>query len=266
MRIPIFQVDAFANGLFAGNPAAICVLDEEISAKLMQSIAMENNLSETAFIWPLDEDSAHWHIRWFTPTCEVDLCGHATLASAHVLFSHLGVAGSRVLFESKVHGVLTVDRSDQWLTLDFPADSLESVEVPEGLREALGVPILEIHKGRDDYLVLLEGEQSVRELNPDLGFLKGLSVRGLMVTAPGETVDFVSRFFGPGSGIDEDPVTGSAHTTLTPYWSQKLAKTSLTARQLSARGGDLRCALNGGRVLISGQAVTYLKGQIGRLD
>ncbi|MGB1061879.1 MAG: PhzF family phenazine biosynthesis protein [Ketobacter sp.] len=266
MRIPIFQVDAFANDLFAGNPAAICVLDEAISAELMQSIAMENNLSETAYIWPLDEDAAHWHIRWFTPSCEVDLCGHATLASAHVLFSHLGVSGQRVRFESTVHGVLTVDREGPWLTLNFPTDSPIAVEKPAGLSEALGAEVCEVRKGRDDYLVLLANEDSVRVLNPDLGYIKGLPARGLMVTAPGESVDFVSRFFGPGSGIDEDPVTGSAHTTLTAYWSEKLRKTTFTARQLSARGGDLRCELRGDRVLISGQAVTYLKGQIGRLD
>lgn len=267
MRVPIYQVDAFSSALFGGNPAAVCVLDEPLDGGLMQSIAMENNLSETAYIWPQGGDDELWHIRWYTPTCEIDLCGHATLASAHVLFHHMGIDAKVVRFQSRRYGVLTVTTDGDWMTLDFPADDPQPVAGLDGLEAALGASVVELRKGRNDYLALLESESVLRGLDPDMAGLAAVECRAVMVTAAGDGggVDFVSRFFAPRMGIPEDPVTGAAHTTLTPFWVARLGASTLLAHQLSARGGELKVELLADRVLISGQAVTYLTGQIGRL-
>ena len=258
MELRLFQVDAFADRLFAGNPAAVCPLDSWLPDRTMQQIAMENNLAETAFYVREPEGL---RIRWFTPAVEVDLCGHATLATAFVVFTHDRHPDDTVAFNSR-SGVLKVRREGEFLVLDFPADTLVPIEMPDGLVDALGRPPVGVLKGRSDLLVLYEREAEVTALTPDFKRLAGVPARGIIVTAPGDHVDFVSRFFGPQVGIDEDPVTGSAHTTLTPYWSARLGKAELSARQLSRRGGSLRCRLAGGRVEIAGRAVPYLKGTI----
>ena len=257
--IPIYQIDAFATTQFKGNPAAVCPLDSWLPASTMQAIAAENNLSETAFFVPGGE--ADFELRWFTPAIEVDLCGHATLAAAHCLFAHRGFYNNSVTFSSK-SGLLTVSREDGEYMLDFPADNIESVVAPRVLKEGLGVNPLEVLMGRDDFLVVLGAEQDIVNLNPDFRLLREVRSRGVIVTAPGETTDFVSRCFYPNAGVDEDPVTGSAHTTMTPYWAERLSKQELTARQLSERGGDLRCTMLGERVALTGTAVTYLEGKI----
>lgn len=258
-EIPIYQVDAFTSGPFTGNPAAVCVLTDPVTAETMQKIAMENNLSETAFITRGNDE---WLIRWFTPKTEVDLCGHATLASAYVIFNFLEPQSNAVIFRSRVMGHLTVRRRGDLLELDFPADSLSQCELPPSLGESLGNHPAECHMGRSDYLLLYGSEDDILALRPDFRMLAGTGARGVIVTAPGKDVDFVSRFFGPGVGIDEDPVTGSAHTTLTPFWSERLQKNQLTARQLSPRGGYLECSLKGDRILIAGSATLYLTGEI----
>jgi PhzF family phenazine biosynthesis protein len=258
MTLPLYQVDAFSSHIFRGNPAAVCPLDSWPDDATMQSVAAENNLAETAFFIPTSEG---YHIRWFTPKTEVDLCGHATLASAHVLFEHLAYSEETILFHSR-SGALRVTRESGMLAMDFPADPPEPVTPLPNLEAALGVKARACFKGRDDLMVLLDDEKEILHLNPDLRRLATLPCRGVIATAPGENVDFVSRFFAPQSGIDEDPVTGSAHTTLTPYWADLLNKPVLTARQLSARGGELICELNGERVIIRGDAVTYLVGEI----
>ncbi|GAB3173864.1 PhzF family phenazine biosynthesis protein [Telluribacter humicola] len=259
MKLSLYQLDAFTDQLYAGNPAAVVPLEQWLPDELMQQIAAENNLAETAFFVPTENG---FHIRWFTPTTEVELCGHATLATAHVIFEVQGYEGKDIIFESQ-SGPLRVLRNDGWLTLDFPVDQFQVAVSPPALSESISSTApLEVYKGKSDYLVVLDNETEVRELRPDIIILSTIPARGIIVTAPGDEVDFVSRFFAPQSGIDEDPVTGSAHTTLVPYWAKRLEKTHLEARQVSKRGGYLRCELNGDRVCISGQVRLYLKGEI----
>jgi len=258
-KISIFQVDAFTGRLFEGNPAAVCPLDQWLPAALMQDIAAENNLAETAFIVPAGKE---YEIRWFTPAVEVDLCGHATLASAYVLFEYLGYPGQEIIFHSARSGMLKVSRRGDLLLMDFPSDILERVSLEDEIQAAIGLRPLETWKGRSDLIALLEGESAVKQLSPDFTRVNQLDCRGLIVTAAGDTADFVSRFFGPRVGINEDPVTGSAHTSLTPLWSARLGKKELTARQLSKRGGSLRCTYLGARCLIGGEAKLYLTGEI----
>ena len=258
MKLPIYQADAFASGLFKGNPAAVVPLQEWLSDELMQQIAMENNLSETAFFIP---EGDHFHIRWFTPRAEVRLCGHATLATAHVLFNELNFQGDLLEFES-LSGILTVKKVGEKLQLDFPADFAQEVEPINTFTEAFGAKPLQTFKGRTDYMLLFDSEETIQNLRPNIQLLLSTNARGVIATAKGNEVDFVSRFFAPAVGVNEDPVTGSAHTTLIPFWANKLGKTELTALQLSARGGQLWCTLSGDRVFIAGKAVTYLRGEI----
>ena len=262
MQLNLFQVDAFAEQVFAGNPAAVCPLEAWLPEALMQSIAAENNLSETAFFVPEGEEGGNYGLRWFTPQKEIDLCGHATLASAHVLFEHLGFAGQRLDFSTR-SGVLTVSRADNVLALDFPAKTVEPCAAPAALIEGLGAVPCEVHGGRD-YLAVFASEEAVRALTPDPRRLAELDRHGVIVTAPGGDgeVDFVSRFFAPKFGVDEDPVTGSAHCSLTPFWAARLGKATLEARQVSQRGGRLQCALSGERVILRGRAVTYMTATI----
>ncbi len=259
MKLPLYQIDAFASKVFTGNPAAVVPLGEWLPEETMQAIAMENQLSETAFIIPAEEKVA---LRWFTPAIEVDLCGHATLASAHVLFSELGWDSDSVVFSSR-SGDLTVLNLGAQLEMDFPSDELSSAE-PEkaSVAAALGCDVLELWRGRDDYMAMVAGEGVVRGVKPDFREVAALPARGALVTAPGEQADFVSRCFFPVAGIDEDPVTGSAHTTMATYWSKKLGRSSLTAQQLSARGGEVICEAQGDRVKLRGEALTYLRGEI----
>ena len=258
MKHPIFQADAFASSLFKGNPAAVVPLTEWLPDMTMQQIASENNLSETAFYIPEDD---HFYIRWFTPKAEVDLCGHATLATAHVLFNELNFEGNILLFNSK-SGILTVRKMGDKLQLDFPADFVQPIEMNPAFTDALGIEATAVFKGRTDYLLLFESEEMISRIKPNFHLLKQTDARGIMVTAAGKEVDFVSRFFAPQVGVDEDPVTGSAHTSLVPFWAERLHKTELTALQLSERGGQLWCTLAGDRVLIAGEAITYLRGEI----
>jgi PhzF family phenazine biosynthesis protein len=255
----IYQVDAFSERLFQGNPAAVCILDEWLPENTMQDIALENNLSETAFVIRQGEA---FDIRWFTPSVEVDLCGHATLATAHVLFNHYDYPGDRIRFNTLKRGSISVARAGEYLELDFPADRVKESKAPESVIAALGIEPEEVYRGLNDYLLVYPAQKDIEQMRPDFGMLRDADVRGLIVSAPGEQTDFVSRFFAPGSGIDEDPVTGSAHTTLAPYWGRRLSKKVLTASQLSARGGSLLCLLDGDRVRIRGKAVTYLEGFI----
>jgi PhzF family phenazine biosynthesis protein len=256
MKIPYFEVDAFASKPFHGNPAGVCPLKSWLDDDAMQNIAAENNLSETAFFVPCGD---HYELRWFTPAVEIDLCGHATLASAFILFSETGFRGDTVLFLSK-SGPLKVIRKDDLLTLDFPARSPAPCAAPEALIRGLGKRPVEILKARD-YFAVFTAEEEVRSLKLDFGLLGTLDAK-VIVTAPGTDCDFVSRFFAPTDGVPEDPVTGSAHCTLIPYWSERLGKRKLFARQVSKRGGELFCELAGERVLIGGKAVLYSRGQI----
>lgn len=258
-RLKLYQIDAFTDQTFKGNPAAVCILKEWLEDSVMQKIAAENNLSETAFVVKHDDI---YEIRWFTPTIEVALCGHATLATAHVLFLYYHHPGSKLHFYSRHSGDLYVSKKDDLLTLDFPKDNISPVEANDELIEAFGRKPVEAFKGKTDYLLVFETQKEITKCRPNMEILRKSKVRGIIVTAPGKKVDFVSRFFAPGSGVDEDPVTGSAHTTLTPYWSQRLSKKRMKARQLSERGGRLICELKDDRVLISGRAVTYLTGEI----
>lgn len=259
MKIPIYQVDAFTNQRFKGNPAAVCPLDSWLPDAVMQNIAQENNLAETAFIVPNGNEI---EIRWFTPTVEVDLCGHATLASAHVMFHELGHAGDHINFLSPRSGPLTVSKKGAVLALNFPVDTLTELPLKPEFSIGLSQSPRAVFKGKSDYLFVYDSEVEIANLLPDFEALKIHQVRGIIVTAPGETTDFVSRFFGPACGVNEDPVTGSAHTTLTPYWVEVLGKSELTARQVSQRTGDLTCKLLGDRVEIAGEAVLYLRGEI----
>lgn len=258
MELSIFQVDAFAGTLFRGNPAAVIPLTEWLPDNLLQNIAMENNLSETAFFIPEEEG---FHLRWFTPKTEVNLCGHATLATAHVLFNHLGFQGGELHFQSR-SGLLTVSRESHLLFLDFPAACVEPVEIPEGVARALGQKPLGCWRGGEDLMVVFEEEKEIQKMAPDFARLGKLPYRGIIVTAPGVEADFVSRFFAPAVGVAEDPVTGSAHTALIPYWARRLGKEALVARQVSQRGGSLFCRLAGDRVQIGGTAVTYSIGTL----
>jgi PhzF family phenazine biosynthesis protein len=259
----IYQVDAFAARLFQGNPAAVVPLTEWLSDEVMQCIAMENNLAETAFFVPEGNGFA---IRWFTPTVEVDLCGHATLATGHVLFEHLGYEGDAILFHTLRAGDLQVLRGDVpgRYTLNFPETPAEHVdEGPLGiLFEGLQIPARPVMKGPYDYLIVLDHQREVEALRPDFNRLSGAPGRGIIVTAPGDGVDFVSRGFFPQSGIDEDPVTGSAHAMLAPYWATRLGKKRMSAVQLSARRGQVDCVIDRGRVYMTGTAHTFLCGEL----
>lgn len=257
MNIHLYQVDAFTDVLFGGNPAAICPLHKWIAPDLMQKIAEENNLSETAFFVP-NEDQ--YEIRWFTPKIEVDLCGHATLAAAYVIFNYLNKETNKIIFKSK-SGELTVTRNKTYFTLDFPNVSFTAHPLDELLSEIISIKPEEVFKGTD-FMVVLNNEDQVRQFKPNFGLIEKLDSRGLIITAPGKKVDFVSRWFGPQVGVNEDPVTGSAHCMLAPYWSRKLNKTKLCAEQLSSRVGKIDCEIRHERVLLTGQAVLYLEGEI----
>ncbi len=258
MKIKIYQIDAFADKIFSGNPAAVCPLNEWLPNELLQNIAMENNLAETAFYV---NEKEGLRIRWFTPTIEVDLCGHATLATAFVLFYHENYSGEKIVFNSR-SGPLTITKSDEVLTLNFPVDTLVEVNSIPELEQGLGVKPLKTFKGKTDYMLVFENEDQIKNMNPDFKLIGTVNTRGIIVTAKGDNVDFVSRFFGPQSGMDEDPVTGSAHTSLSPYWAKVLNKTEFTALQLSKRLGKLKCKLLGDRVEISGTAKLFLVGTI----
>ena len=254
----LYQVDAFTKNVFKGNPAAVIPLESWLDVDTLQNIASENNLSETAYI--VKNGETLYEIRWFTPTTEVDLCGHATLASAHVLFEHLDYSEDKVIFHSK-SGELTVEKKDESYWMNFPSNPPVPIPVPKLLPDAIGS--IPIYTGvNTDLLVLLQDEKQVRTLRPDLNILERMEVRGIIITAPGDDVDFVSRFFAPSVGVPEDPVTGSAHTVLTPFWSKRLKKQNLEAYQVSERGGLLTCIQKGNRVEIGGDAVTYLVGNI----
>lgn len=258
MNLTIYQVDAFTNKPFGGNPAAIVPLDAWLPDDLMQSIALENNLSETAFFVKVGDV---YELRWFTPSYEIDLCGHATLASAHVIFDVLGLEQTNIKFHSHKSGELSVDKNGDVLTLDFPSRPPVVCDVPEGLIEAIGKQPNEVLKSRD-YFLVYENEQEILEIRPNFSRLAEIPTHAVIVTAQGDNSDFVSRFFAPEAGINEDPVTGSAHCNLIPYWAEKLGKTEMFGRQVSARGGELFCELKGDRVKIGGNAVLYLKGEI----
>lgn len=257
MKLDIFQIDAFTSRPFGGNPAAVVPLEAWLPDATMQAIALENNLSETAFFVRNGND---YELRWFTPTFEIDLCGHATLASAYVLFELLGSDSDVLKFHTK-SGVLTVERSGGRLVIDFPSRPATACEVPHGLIEAIGKQPLEVLRSRD-YMLVYESEADVRSIAPDFSALGNIKTHAVIVTARGDDSDFVSRFFAPEAGINEDPVTGSAHCNLIPYWAEKLGKNVLFARQISARGGELFCELLGDRVKIAGNAVLYMKGEI----
>jgi PhzF family phenazine biosynthesis protein len=259
MRIKIYQVDAFTDKVFSGNPAAVCPLQEWLSDEIMQDIAMENNLAETAFYVKRQDE---YEIRWFTPTIEVDLCGHATLAAAFVLFNHENHHGEVIRFTSARSGLLTVQRIADTLTLNFPADDIKAVDLSDELMSLFTIKPISAFKGRSDYMLVFQSQDHIEKLVPDFEKIAKLKARGLIATAKGDNADFVSRFFAPQSGIDEDPVTGSAHTTLTQYWAGELGRNEFTAVQLSKRKGYLQCRLAGNGVEISGKARLYLKGEI----
>lgn len=255
MSIPYYQVDAFTSTLFAGNPAGVCILADWLSDAVLQSIAAENNLAETAFVV---QRGSIFDLRWFTPSLEMDLCGHATLAPAHVLFRHLGYRDTVVRFQTRA-GELTVTRAEDLLILDFPARPATPCSTPAALREGLGFSPTTTAKSRD-YLAVFDSESAVRALRPDMAALMQLDCLGVIATAPGDHCDFVSRFFAPRAGVPEDPVTGSAHCTLIPYWAERLGRPRLSALQVSQRGGELFCEHRGERVGIGGRAVTYSSG------
>ncbi len=261
MGFKVFHVDAFTDKAFSGNPAAVCFLNEPRDANWMQNVAREMNLSETAFL-QAQEDG--YGLRWFTPSVEVDLCGHATLASAHILWeTHLLQPERQARFHTR-SGLLTADRKGEWIELDFPATPDKPTIAPSGLPEALGVSPKYVGKSRFDYLVEVDNEHTVRSLEPDFNLLRKVEARGIIVTGQSTSggYDFVSRFFAPTVGIDEDPVTGSAHCCLGPFWSRRLGKNELTAYQASKRGGSLRIRVIGERILLSGNAITILAGEL----
>jgi len=256
----IFQIDAFTDRLYSGNPAAVCILENWIEDSIMQKIAMENNLAETAFAV---KEGSQYIIRWFTPELEVDLCGHATLATAFVLFNNYNLNDSYIEFFSPRSGKLLVEKGEnELLILDFPTDEIKSIKPIKALIEAIGKTPVYTLKGKTDYLLIYNSQKDIEQLNPNFFLLNQLDARGVIVSAPGESVDFVSRFFAPQCGVNEDPVTGSAHTSLIPYWSKVLGKSELAAKQLSKRGGDIYCEFLDKRVKIAGRAVPYLKGEI----
>jgi PhzF family phenazine biosynthesis protein len=258
MKIPYYHVDVFTDCLFKGNPAGVCLLPSGwLSDQVMQRIAFENNLSETAFVVT---QGARFGLRWFTPSIEMDLCGHATIAPAHVLFNEANLENDRVEFETK-SGIVSVEKEHERLILDFPSRPPMKCENPKEVEKAFGKMPLEVWRSRD-YLIVFQDEEDIRNMNPDFERIREWDCLGAIVTAPGRTVDFVSRFFAPVAGVNEDPVTGSAHSTLIPYWAKRLNKKDLHALQLSARGGELYCRDAGERVKIGGQAVTYFRGEI----
>ena len=260
MRLQIFQIDAFTSEPFGGNPAAVVPLGEWLPEEQMRKIAIENNLSETAFFV---NEGDRYHIRWFTPTVEVNLCGHATLASAHVIFNELKLEDAFVPFYSKLSGHLGVEKHGDKLVLDFPSYPMEEIEHSDELAKAVGIIPAKVWKSQGNMVFLrAESEEEVRALKPDLHALAQLKYDEVIVTAPGEDCDFASRMFAPRIGIPEDPVTGAIHCSLIPYWAEHLGKSTLFARQVSKRGGELFCELNGDRVKIGGNAVTFLKGEI----
>lgn len=253
----MYQVDAFASHVFEGNPAAVCPLEKWLDNNLLQSIAEENNLSETAFFVPSPKG---FELRWFTPVREVNLCGHATLASAHVIFEILKYSKQIITFETR-SGDLFVKKIGNMLEMDFPSYPPTPHAISEKLVQALGRRPTELFVA-DDYMAVFESEAIIRSISPNFNLLSELDLRGVMITAPGLEVDFVSRFFAPKYGINEDPVTGSAHCVLAPYWTNRLGKTSLSAKQVSKRGGDIHCQFEGDRVLLSGKAVTFMEAEI----
>jgi len=255
----IYQIDAFADKVFSGNPAAVCPLDQWLSDDILQKIAMENNLAETAFYVKQDNQ---YQIRWFTPKIEVDLCGHATLAAAFVLFNHENHNDNIIHFYSPRSGALTVTKKGELLVLDFPTDAFEQIKLSDEITSCFDIKPKLAFKGKTDYLLVFDNEDEIRKVVPEFEVISRLKARGVIITAKGDKVDFVSRFFAPQSGINEDPVTGSAHTTLTPYWAKQLGKTELTAIQLSERKGYLQCSYLTDRVEISGQGKLYLIGEI----
>ena len=261
MPLPLYQVDAFTDRLFAGNPAAVVPLDEWLDPAQMQAIGAENNLAETAFFVPSDAEDTDFDIRFFTPTTEVELCGHATLASAFVLFTELGWDGDQVRFSAPA-GMMAASRGcDGMITLDFPQRDSTPIPMPDGLEAAIGSTVLECRRAIMN-MAVLESEAAVRAAKVDLEYICHLEGDGLIITGPGEECDCASRYFVPQSGIDEDPVTGAAHCTIIPYWAARLGKQAIHARQVSARGGDLWCRLDVGRVYISGHARLYMRGDI----
>jgi PhzF family phenazine biosynthesis protein len=259
MKQKIYQVDAFAEKIFSGNPAAVCPLASWPEDQLMQNIATENNLAETAFYVKQEHG---YEIRWFTPAAEVDLCGHATLAAAYVLFNCEGYQGDRIDFHSPRSGPLTVTKRGDLLMLNFPTDVFEPVALSDELLAGFNLKPLEAYKGKTDYMLVFENENDIRSIQPRLPEIAKLRARGVIVTAKGDQTDFVSRFFAPAVAVDEDPVTGSAHTTLIPYWAKKLGKDELRAIQLSKRTGLLQCRYLGERVEIGGYGQLYMEGEI----
>ena len=262
MTLTITQVDAFTNEPFSGNPAAVCLLPAPAEAKWMQKVAREMNLSETAFL--VRRETGEFDQRWFTPVVEVDLCGHATLASAHVLWEEKHLPPDATAVFHTRSGRLSAGLDNGWIEMDFPAESAESAPSPEGLAAALGAEPTYVGRNRFDYLVQVDTQATVQRLNPDFARLAEIDTRGIIVTARADAhgIDFVSRFFAPRTGIDEDPVTGSAHCCLGPYWQSRLGRDTFTARQVSERGGLLKVTVRGQRVALSGQAVTVLRGEL----
>jgi len=257
MELNIYQADAFASNVFEGNPAAVCPLELWLPDEILQKIAQENNLSETAFFVP---EGDRFSLRWFTPEAEVDLCGHATLATAHIIFQHLYYPGQRIRFETK-SGELVVEKAGLDYSMDFPASPPQSIKAPDTLIEALGTAPIEVLAAYD-YVAVFESEEQIKAIAPDFPSLSKLDLRGVLITAPGESTDFVSRCFFPKLGIDEDPVTGSAHCELAPYWSKRLGKNRLMAKQLSTRTGMIGCEAREDRVVLTGKVADYLQGKI----
>jgi predicted PhzF superfamily epimerase YddE/YHI9 len=257
VRVPYYRVSAFTATPFGGNPAGVCLLPVALPDHLLQSIAAENNLSETAFLVPEGSD---YGLRWFTPSVEVDLCGHATLASAHVLFHELGSAVQTLRFHTR-SGCLTASRNGPSIELDFPSRPPQACDAPPHLVAGLNARPAEVLRSRD-YVAVFRSEEEVQALRPEMSLIATLDCLGVIATAPGRTCDFVSRFFAPQAGVPEDPVTGSAHCSLIPLWANRLGKTTLCARQVSARGGELSCRLNGDRVSIGGQCATFQRGEL----
>lgn len=258
MKLTIYQVDAFAEKVFEGNPAAVVPLEDWLLDEVMQNIALENNLSETAFFIPAENG---YKIRWFTPLAEVDLCGHATLAASHVLFQHMNYERNEIQFESR-SGILKVSKEEDLMVMNFPSSKVEAKYIPPVLKTAFNVHPVKCYVGREDLLLVFNSEKDILKLKPDFMSIAGATKRGIICTARSDEYDFVSRFFAPSVGIDEDPVTGSAHTMLIPYWARQLKKTNMVARQLSKRGGILYCKYLDDRVEIGGKAVTFMQGEI----
>jgi PhzF family phenazine biosynthesis protein len=265
MSLPIFQVDAFTNRPFAGNPAAVCLLSSPQPDERLQAIALEMNLSETAFLLPQADADCDYNLRWFTPTTEVDLCGHATLASAHILWSENYLPQTAIARFRTRSGLLTAKNNHQegdWIELNFPAIASRPASIPNLLQQALNIPIVAIVQNDQDYIVEAESETIVRQMQPNVALLRQLPMNGVIVTSRGSEFDFVSRYFAPNVGIDEDPVTGYAHCCLAPYWGDRLQKSSFLAYQASSRGGMVKVDLVGDRILLNGQAITVLRGTL----